>query len=255
MLQNADGEVAIKSIFVRPKILAFGLRINPRFRSVFEAFRCRVGSEFCRRARLGQWENMNTDYAESMKLYDFLIETFPQDSTLVFDRIQANWSQSWERRNGKRADADEFFAKSIDELETLVQSPNNQAEYEHRLAHYLLRYPNRKEESLKLAESYARSAVQNQPNDLRYALTLAEAQAWLGLKEKAIETISALKRPEYESIEWHATQAVVYAASDRIEEATSELASAQRLRDEMRPYDCELNHFLAQIQAQIDQSR
>lgn len=190
-----------------------------------------------------------------MELYDHLIETFPQDSTLVFSRIQANWSQSWERRNGQRVDADDFFARSIDELETLVKSPSNQAEYEHRLAYYLLRYPNRKAESLTLAESYARSAVRNQPNDFRYALTLAEVQALLGLKEKAIETLSALKRPEFESIEWHATQAVVYAASDRIDEAKSELASAQRLRDEMRPYDWELNHFLAQIQARIEQSQ
>ena len=255
MLQDADGEVALYHLN-HAKVLTIELaNQSPDSIPYLKLFAAVLGQNSAARARLGQWEDMNTDYANSMDLYDFLIETFPQDSTLVFSRIQANWSQGWQRRNGQREDADVFFAKSIDELERLVNSPNNQAEYEHRLAHYLLRYPNRKEESLKLAESYARSAVQKQPNDFRYALTLAEAQAWLGLKEKAIETMSALKQPEYESIEWHATQAVVYAASDRIDEAKSELASAQRLRDEMRPYDWELNHFLAQIQAQIDQSR
>ncbi|MFN7876509.1 MAG: protein kinase domain-containing protein [Pirellula sp.] len=257
MLQNVDGTIALQ-YFDDTKAIATLLAdpseddaANPYWRLLAAAY-CQHSTAL---ARVGKWELMDIDYTESMKYFQKLILQFPQDSTLVFSRIQANWSQGWERRNGQREDADKFFTKSIDELERLVNSPNNQEEYEHRLAHYLLRYPNRKEESLKLAESYARSAVQKQPNDFRYALTLAEAQAWLGLKEKAIETMSTLKRPEYESIEWYATQAVVFAASDRIDEAKSELASAQRLRDEMRPYDWELNHFLVQIQAQIDQSR
>jgi hypothetical protein len=255
MLQNADGEVALNYLSQAKELASLLANQSPDSVPYLKLFAALLGQCSAAQARLGRWENMNTEYAESMALYDHLIETFPQDSTLAFSRIQANWSQGWQRRNGQREDADEFFAKSIEELETLVRSPSNQAEYEHRLAHYLLRNPNRKEESLTLAESYATSAVQNQPNDLRYVLTLAEAQALLGLKEKATETLSTLKQPEYESIEWHATRAIVFSNNGRIDEAKSELASAQRLRDEMRPYEWELNHFLAQIQAQLDQSR
>jgi eukaryotic-like serine/threonine-protein kinase len=257
ILQNVDGTVALKHFYKSVELLKRlasldSIDSNDPYLNIIASV---LGQSAAAHARVGQWDNMAGDYAGSMNLYDHLIKKYPQDSTLVYARIQANWSQGWERRNGQREDADEFFAKSITELETLVQSPNNQAEYEHRLAHYLLRNPNRKEESLTLAESYARSAAQNQPNDLRYALTLAEAQALLGLKEKAIETLSTVTQPEYESIEWHATRAVVFNANGQIEEAKSELASAQRLRDEIRPYDWELNHFLAQIQAQVDQSR
>ena len=254
-LQNVDGEIALK-YFSESVELTFSLaNWLPDDVHYLKLLAAVYGQKSAALARVGKWDDMTIVYSQSMELYNHLIETFPQDSTLVFSRIQANWSQGWERRNGQRADADEFFAKSIGELETLVQSPSNQAEYEHRLAHYLLRNPNRKEDSVKLAEGYARSAVQNQPNDFRYTLTLAEAQALAGLKEKAIETLSTVKQPEYESIEWHATQAIVFNANGRIEEAKSELALAQRLRDETRPYDWELNHFLAQIQAQKDQSQ
>jgi serine/threonine protein kinase len=254
-LQNVDGEIALKYFSVSVELtfsLANWLPDDVRYLKLLAAV---YGQKSAALARVGKWDDMTIVYAQSMDLYNHLIETFPQDSTLVFSRIQANWSQGWERRNGQRADADAFFAKSIDELETLVKSSSNQAEYEHRLAHYLLRNPNRNEDDLTLAAGYAQSSVQNQPNDFRYALTLAEAQALTGLKEKAVETLSTLKQPEYESIEWHATRAVVSAANGQIEEAKSELASAQRLRDEIRPYDWELNHFLTQIQAQVDQSQ
>jgi serine/threonine-protein kinase len=255
LLQNLDGSIALNH-FSQSKELVFWLADqSPNSDAYLKLLAAICGQRSLALGRVNQWDETQREHQQSMELYAHLIEEYPQDSSVVFARSQAYWSQGWERRNGKREDAVEFFVKAISDLEALVNSPNNQAEYEHRLAHYLLRNPIRNEESLGLSEKYALSAVKNQPNDFRYTLTLAEAQALLGLKEKAIETLSTVKQPEYESIEWHATQAVVFSASGQIEEAKSELASAQRLRDEIRPYDWELNHFLAQIQAQKDQSQ
>jgi len=190
----------------------------------------------------------------AIEYFQQLMEHRPDEPRFAYSLSEVEFHFAmFEIRRGRDEQGVRWWSQSAERMRSLAQLFPQNGEYHHRLAWLLLRDPRELGPEQAQAELHARSAVELQPANRFFGLTLAEAHLVNGQMASAREILSALHgTPEGELPEWEGLSGWLDGLEGDRSSAVKRLELCRQKFQQQRPYDRDLGDWIERIQARLE---